>query len=218
MSIQAKICGINDPDALAGAVAGGADYVGFVFYPPSPRAVTPARAAALAAEAPAPPDGPVRVGLLVDHDDDAIAAILAAAPLDMLQLHGAETPARTAEVRERFGLPVMKAVKIAGPEDLDAAETYLDVADRLLFDAKAPVGDAGALPGGNALAFDWDLLAGCTWPLPWMLSGGLDAGNLAEAVRRSGAPAVDVSSGVESSRGVKDPARIRAFLDAARAI
>ena len=175
--------------------------------------MTPERAGTLCAAVPA---GVTRVGLFVDASDDAIAATLAAAPLDLLQFHGRESPERVAAAKRRFGRPVMKAIPLAGPEDLAFAESYLGSADRLLFDARPPRRE-GALPGGNGLAFDWQLLAGRRWSLPWMLSGGLDAGNLAEAVRVTGAPAVDVSSGVESAPGIKDPRRIAAFLAAARA-
>lgn len=215
MTVEAKICGINSEPAMRAAVAGGAAFVGLVFYAPSPRAVTAERAAALGALV---PDGVTRVGLFVDMDDRSLAAILSAAPLDLLQLHGSETPARVRQIRETFGIPVMKAVRVASAGDIAAADGYLEVADRILFDAKAPTGMKGALPGGNALAFDWRLVAGRAWPLPWMLSGGLDAGNVAEAVRISGAPAVDVSSGVESAPGVKDAARIRDFLGAVKAL
>ena len=213
MSIEVKICGINTPAALAAAVEGGADYVGFVFYPRSPRYVTPRAAQALATQAPA---RVTKVGMAVDLDDAALAAILEAVPLDLWQLHGDESPARVAQIKERFGLPVMKAVKIAEPADVAAAEAYLRVADRLLFDAKPPKAMTEALPGGNALAFDWRLLAGRTWPLPWMLSGGLDPANVAEAARICGARAVDVSSGVEDRPGLKNPDKIRAFLAAAK--
>jgi phosphoribosylanthranilate isomerase len=211
MTVAAKICGIGSAPAMAAAIAGGARYIGLVFYPPSPRYVTPAAAAALAAPVPA---GIGKVGLLVDADDSTIAAITDRVALDMLQLHGGETPGRVAAIKARFGLPVMKAIKIAGAEDLAAVDAYADCADMILFDAKPPKDMAGALPGGNALAFDWNLLAGRTWPLPWMLSGGLDAANVAAAVATSGAPAVDVSSGVERRPGDKDPVRIKAFLDA----
>ena len=213
MSIEVKICGINTPAALAAAVAGGADYVGFVFYPRSPRAVTPETAHTLAAQTPA---RVTKVGLAVDLDDAALAALLEAVPLDLWQLHGAESPARVAQIKARFGLPVMKVVKISGPADVAAAEAYFRTADRLLFDAKPPKEMTEALPGGNALAFDWQLLAGKTWPLPWMLSGGLDPANVAEAARISGARAVDVSSGVEDRPGHKNPDKIHAFLAAAK--
>ncbi len=213
MPTEVKICGISTPAALAAAVAGGADYVGFAFFPRSPRAVTPAIAHSLAAQLPA---RVTKVGLAVDLDDAALAAILEAVPLDLWQLHGAESPARVAQIKARFGLPVMKVVKIAGTEDVAAAEAYIRVADRLLFDTKPPKEMTGALPGGNAVAFDWQLLAGKTWPLPWMLAGGLDSENVAEAARISGARAVDVSSGVEDRPGLKNPDKIRAFLAAAK--
>lgn len=210
MPVDVKICGLNAPDAVAAAVDGGARLVGFVFFPASPRAVTPACAGALAAAVPA---GIVKVGLVVDADDAALEAIVAGAALDMLQLHGHETPQRVAAVRARFALPVMKAVPIAAEADVAAAHAYEDIADRLMFDARPPKG--ATRPGGNALAFDWELLAGRRWALPWILAGGLDAGNVAEAVRTSGAPAVDVSSGVEDAPGVKSPEKIRAFLQVA---
>jgi phosphoribosylanthranilate isomerase len=206
-----KICGINDPAAMQAAAEAGADLVGFVFFPPSPRAVTPAQAATIAGSAP----GPRKVGLFVDPTDDEIAAILAALPLDLIQLHGEETPARCAAIRARFGLPVMKALGIAAPADLDQLADYAPAVDRFLLDAKAPPG--APLPGGNAAPFDWTLTAGRAIPRPWLLAGGLTPGNVAEAIRASGARGVDVSSGVERARGVKDAARIAAFTAAARA-
>lgn len=211
MSVAAKICGVNAPSAMAAAVAGGATFVGLVFYPPSPRAVTAKQAATLAATV---PEGVIRTGLFVDADDAVIAAAVAAAGLDLLQLHGNESPQRVAALKAAFGLPVMKVIKVAGAADLAAATPYFAVADRLLFDAKPPPEMTDALPGGNALSFDWRLIAGRDWPLPWMLSGGLDADNVGEAVAVSGAPAVDVSSGVEDAPGVKSPTRIAAFLAA----
>jgi phosphoribosylanthranilate isomerase len=214
MGVAAKICGLSTEEAVAAAIAGGAAYLGFVFYPPSPRAVTPQHAARLCAGTPAEI---ARVGLFVDADDETIEAALAVAPLDILQFHGGEPPERVSEARLRFGRPIMKAVAIAGPEDLTGAARYEDAADRLLFDAKPPR-RPDALPGGNGLAFDWNLIAGRTWRLPWMLSGGLTAELLPEAARISGTTAVDVSSGVESRPGVKDPGKIRAFLAAARAL
>ena len=214
MSIEAKICGLSSADAVAAAVAGGAAYVGFVFYPPSPRALSAAAAGALCA---AVPDRVRRVGLFVDAEDAAIAAVLDEAALDLMQFHGHEPPARVAAARARFGLPVIKAVAVAGPEDLAVAERYEGVADLLLFDAMPPR-RAGALPGGNGLAFDWQLISGRKWGVPWMLSGGLTAELLPEAVRLSGAAIVDVSSGVESAPGRKDLAKIRAFLAAARSL
>lgn len=214
MSVAAKICGLSSEAGVAAAVTGGAAYVGFVFYPPSPRAVTPERAAELCRAVPA---GIRRVGLFVDADDAALAAALAVAPLDLLQFHGHEGPDRVAAAKSRFGLPVMKAVAIAGPDDVAAAALYEEAADILLFDAKPPQ-RPDALPGGNGLAFDWRLIAGHAWRRPWMLSGGLTASLLPEAVRVSGARAVDVSSGVERRPGDKDPAKIREFLDVARSL
>jgi phosphoribosylanthranilate isomerase len=215
MTLRAKICGLSTADSVAAAVAGGAAFVGFVFYPRSPRAVTPAQAAALA---PLVPESVGKVGLFVDVDDARFAGVLATAKLDLLQLHGAETPARVAEIRAMTGLPVMKAVGVAGPDDIAAADTYLDVADWLMFDARPPKDMAGALPGGNALAFDWTLIAGRRWKLPWMLAGGLTPDNLAEAARISGAAYVDVSSGVEDAPGRKSLAKIAGFLEATRRV
>jgi phosphoribosylanthranilate isomerase len=212
MSVAAKICGLSTKAAVTAAAEGGAAYVGFVFYPPSPRAVTPPQAAQLCSAA---AHGMARVGLFVDADDAMIETVLAAAPIDILQFHGLETPERVAEARRRFGLPVMKAVAVGGIEDVAAAARYEAVADLLLFDAKPPR-RLDALPGGNGLAFDWGLIAGRSWRRPWMLSGGLTAELLPEAVRISGAAAVDVSSGVESRPGEKDLDKIRAFLAAAR--
>lgn len=214
MTVAAKICGLAGEAAVEAAVAGGAAYVGFVFYPPSPRAVSPERAAALCA---AVPSGIWRVGLFVDAADAAIRRVLDAAPIDMLQFHGTESPDRVSEAKLRFHRPVMKAVAIAAPEDALAAERYQDAADMLLFDAKPPKRD-GALPGGNGLAFDWQLIAGRHWRRPWMLSGGLTAELLPQAVRVSGATIVDVSSGVERRPGEKDPAKIREFLRVAAAL
>jgi len=214
MSVAAKICGLSTEAAVTAAVAGGAAYLGFVFYPPSPRAVTAERAARVCAGV---PEGIARVGLFVDADDDAIAAVLAVAPIDLMQFHGGETPERVADAKTRFGRPVIKTIAIAGPEDVLAAARYEEVADRLLFDAKPPRRPE-ALPGGNGLAFDWALIAGRSWRRPWMLSGGLTAEVLPEAVRISGAAAVDVSSGVESRPGEKNLGKIAAFLAAARAL
>jgi phosphoribosylanthranilate isomerase len=214
MSVAAKICGLSSEAAVEAAIAGGAAYVGFVFYPPSPRAVSLARAGELCAAMPA---GVKRVALLVDAGDAAIARVLDAAPIDILQFHGAESPERVAETKRRFGRAVMKVISVSGPDDVAAAARYEEVADLLLFDAKPPR-RADALPGGNGLAFDWHLIAGRKWRLPWMLSGGLTAELLPEAVRISGATAVDVSSGVERRPGDKDPDKIRAFLEVARGL
>lgn len=207
---QVKICGLTRPEHVAAAVEAGAAFVGFVFFPKSPRNLTPEAAATLALEV---PPGVARVGLFVNPDDALLDAVLAVVPLDILQLHGSESPDRVAEIKARTGLPVMKAVGVAGPQDLDALWDYGLVADMLLVDAKAPK-DA-ALPGGNGLAFDWRLLVGRKFLTPWMLAGGLTPDNVAEAVRLTGARIVDVSSGVESAPGEKDGALIRDFVAAA---
>ncbi len=215
MSVEAKICGIKTREALDAATSGGARFVGFVFYARSPRYVTPEAAGALAR---AVPPGVRKVGLLVDMDDAFIADVLAQTPLDMLQLHGQETPVRAAAIKARFGLPVMKAIKLATPADVAAAAPFHGHVDWLLFDAKTPPAMANALPGGNAVSFDWTILQGARFPVPWMLSGGLTPENVAAAIATTGARAVDVSSGVEEAPGHKSPARIRAFLDAVRAL
>lgn len=214
MSVPVKICGLTEPETLRAAIDGGARWIGLVFYPPSPRSVAPSLAAELARMVPTA----VRtVGLFVDADDDFLDHVVSQVPFDLLQLHGKETPERVAAVKAAFNIPVMKAIKVGGPEDLERAKDYAAVCDRLLFDAKPPA-KVAALPGGNGIAFDWTLLTGRTWSRPWMLSGGLNAGNLADAIRTTGAPAVDVSSGVEDRPGHKDPALIRAFLETAAAL
>lgn len=211
MATRVKICGLNDAAQVAAAVAAGASYLGFNFFPKSPRYVTPDQAAALAVDV---PTGVCKVALAVDAGDALWDQITAAAPLDMLQLHGAETPARVAQVKARYGLPVMKVIGVAEAADVARVDAYVGVADQILVDAKAPK-DA-VLPGGNGLTFDWRLLNGRRWAVPWMLAGGLTPENVAEAVARTGAAQVDVSSGVESAPGVKDPARMAAFLLAAQ--
>ena len=215
MGLDVKICGLSDRAGLAAAVAGGADLVGFNFYPPSPRSLRPAAAKALAESV---PHGITRVGLFVDPDDRTLADTLALVPLEMLQLHGNESPARLGEIKAATGKAVMKVIKLRGPEDLAAAEGFYEVADRLLFDAKAPADLANALPGGNALVFDWRILAGRRFALPWMLAGGLTPDTIAQAVETTGARGLDVSSGVERKPGDKDPALIRRFLEAARSV
>lgn len=211
MTVDAKICGVSDRAAIDAAVAGGARYVGFVFFPRSPRNVTPAQAADLSALL---PDRVVPVALAVDPDDALVAEIASLAGISMFQLHGGETPERVAEIKAVTGKSVMKAIKVSEAADLDAAGAYAGIADMLLFDAKTPAGMKNALPGGNAVSFDWTILSGRDWPVPWMLSGGLDPENVAEAIRISGTKAVDVSSGVENAPGIKDPGRISAFLKA----
>jgi phosphoribosylanthranilate isomerase len=213
--VAAKICGLKDAAGIDAAISGGARYVGLNFFPPSPRAVTPARAAELAITIP----GTVtKVGLFVDPDDGLLRGVLDHLALDLIQLHGGEDPERVDAIKALTGLPVLKAIKVASAADLDGAGDFDGVADMLLFDAKAPKDLANALPGGNGLVFDWNLLAGRRWQQPWMLSGGLDAGNVAQAVTIAGARAVDVSSGVERAPGEKDPAAIKAFLDAVKAL
>lgn len=209
MGVRAKICGINTVDAAEAAAANGAGFVGFVFYPPSPRHLGPDRAAEIAAAL----GGRVStVGLFVDADDETIAGVLARVPLDMLQLHGGESPDRIGAVRARHGRPVMKAIAVSEAADLDRARDYDGAADWLLFDARPE--PESELPGGNARAFDWHVLSGTRFSRPWMLSGGLSAANVAKAVAVTGAETVDVSSGVEDRRGHKDPDLIAAFLSA----
>ena len=203
---RVKVCGIAGAEAFDAAVAAGADWIGFVFFPPSPRAVTPAQAAALSARH---AGGPLRVGLFVDPADDVVASVLATVRLDALQLY--VPPARAAALRARFGLPVWRAVGIATRADLPERAEGID---GLVIEPKPPPG--ATRPGGNAVALDWALTAGWRAPAPWLLAGGLTAGNVGPAIRASGAVAVDVSSGVERGPGVKDPALITAFVAAAR--
>jgi phosphoribosylanthranilate isomerase len=214
MALLVKICGLKTPEALAVCLDGGSDFVGFVFYPPSPRNVTLAEARPLADMA----RGRAGiVALMVDPSDTLIEDVVAAIAPDLLQLHGSETVERVAEVKRRFGVPVMKAIKVETAQDAEAALDYADVADRILFDAKAPKGLAGALPGGNGLTFDWRALEPIQGKLAFMLSGGLTVETVSAAARLTKAWAVDVSSGVESSPGVKDLGLIAAFLAAAKA-
>lgn len=205
-----KICGLRDNANIRAAAQAGARYVGFVFFPKSPRHIEIQDAASLAASVPM---GVCKVALTVNADDAMLDALTQAVPLDMLQLHGSESPERVAQVKARYGLPVMKAVGVADRADLAQLDLYAGVADQLLVDAKPPKG--ADLPGGNGLAFDWQLLAGRVWRSPWMLAGGLTPDNVAEAIKRTGARQVDVSSGVESEAGVKDPDLIRALVQAA---
>ncbi len=209
--IKIKICGLTDPADIPAAILAGASYVGFVFFPKSPRHLELEAAAVMAASVPV---GIMKVALTVDADDAMLDTLTGQVPLDMLQLHGSETPERVAGVKSRYGLPVMKAVGIADAGDLPQLETYGRVADQLLVDAKPPKG--ADRPGGNAMAFDWTLIAGRRWPVPWMLAGGLTPENVAQAVRLTGARQVDVSSGVESAPGVKDADKMRAFVEAAQ--
>ena len=210
LSTLVKICGITTPEALEAAIAARATHIGLVFFARSPRNVGLETAAMLSARAAGRAS---RVGLFVDADDAAIAGAIAAAPLDALQLHGQETPARVGELRAGLGLPVWKAISVACADDVARAAAYAGIADLVLFDAKTP---AGSIPGGMGLRFDWSLLAG--WKgAAWGLAGGLNPGNVAEAIRQTGAPLVDTSSGVESAPGVKDNDLIAAFCKACRA-
>jgi len=210
--VKVKICGLTQPEHVQAAARAGAAYVGFVFFPKSPRNVSIELARDLAIDAPL---GLAKVALLVNADDATLDAILDAVPLDMLQLHGRESPRRVAQIRARYGLPVMKAIGIADDSDLIQITDYAAVADQLLIDAKAPKG--ADLPGGNGLSFDWRLVNRKYWPCPWMLAGGLTPENVGLAVQMTGARQVDVSSGVESAPGVKDSALIQAFVQAALA-
>jgi phosphoribosylanthranilate isomerase len=205
-----KICGLTDARALDAAIRARAEYVGFNFFPPSPRFVSLRDAAALAERAEARIK---RVGVFVDADDRTIAEALAAGRLDALQLHGSETRERAAQLKAQFGLPVWKALAVTTAEDAARAGAYVGAADLVLFDAKTP---QGTLPGGMGLSFDWSLVANWKGPLAWGLAGGLTPGNVAEAVRLTGAPLVDTSSGVESAPGVKDGDKIAAFAQAVR--
>lgn len=206
-----KICGLTTPAAVDAAIAARADYIGLVSFPRSPRHLAPADAAALAARA----TGRAKiVGLFVDPADSLIAELVAAASLDVIQLHGSEDPARVAAVRAAFGIPVWKALSVATTQDVERAARFTGAADLVLFDAKAPKG--AAMPGGLGLVFDWTLLTAHRVPLAWGLAGGLSPANVAEAVRLTKAPLVDVSSGVETAPGVKDAALIAQFCEAAR--
>ncbi len=209
--IRVKMCGLTQVADVAAAVEAGAGYIGFVFFPASPRHLEVERARQMALAAPV---GLAKVALTVNADDALLDALTEAVPLDMLQLHGTESVARVAEVKARYGLPVMKAVGIADADDLAQLDVYGRVADQLLVDAKPPKG-AGR-PGGNAVAFDWGLIAERRWPVPWMLAGGLTPDNVGAALRATGARQVDVSSGIESAPGVKDAALMRAFVAATR--
>ena len=210
-AVRVKICGLTRVSDMEAAARAGAAYGGLVFFARSPRFLSreAARAIALAA-----PPGLGRVGLFVDADDAFLDAVLAEVPLDFLQLHGTESPGRLVELRNRYGLPLIKAGGVADADDLPALAVYGRVADRLLVDAKPPRG--AVLPGGNGLAFDGRLIAGRRWPVPWLLAGGLTAGNVALAVQMTGARQVDVSSGVEAAPGVKDAGRIAGFVAAAQ--
>jgi phosphoribosylanthranilate isomerase len=212
MAVVIKICGLKTEAALEVALEAGADMVGFVFFPPSPRNISPAAAEPLGRSVRARAE---KVALTVDADDALLDAIVSALKPDLLQLHGKESPDRLFALKTRFGLPVMKALPIETRADLAAVAAYADIADRFLFDARAPR-DA-TRPGGLGKPFDWHLLENLDLAIPYMLSGGLDPDNVAEALRVTHAPGVDVSSGVERTPGEKDPDRIRAFIREVRA-
>jgi len=211
--IDVKICGLSTPETLQAAVDAGASHVGFMFFERSPRNVTIAQAASLRALLPASVQA---VAVLVNAADALVDDVAGTVRPDMLQLHGGETPERVAEIKKRSGLPIMKVISVADAADVATADIYEKVADLLLFDAKPPKSMANALPGGNALSFDWSLMANVSHKLPWMLSGGLTPDNVADAIRQTEATMVDVSSGVEDAPGKKNLALIRAFIDAAK--
>ena len=209
--VSVKICGLATVDDVRACADAGANYMGLVFFEKSPRNITIPAARELALAAPL---GLAKVALVVNPSDAELDAITGTVPVDMLQLHGRETPERVAEVKARYGLPVMKAVGIADGDDLPKLESYFGVADQILVDAKPPKG--GELPGGNGLSFDWRLIAGRRWPCPWMLAGGLTPENVAEAVKMTGAKQVDVSSGVEDAPGLKNAELIQKFVQSSR--
>jgi phosphoribosylanthranilate isomerase len=211
MVSKIKICGLSDPSAIAAAVTAGADYLGFVFFEPSPRHISYKAAAGLSSEI----SGTVqKVALTVDADDARLDAIMDSLEPDLLQLHGSESPARVAAIRERFSVPVIKAIKLAGREDLTDIDDYAGVTDMLLFDAKMRRDDADALPGGNGVRFDWGILSGVALDAPFMLSGGLDASNVGDAISQLHPAILDVSSGVETAPGKKSADLIAAFAEA----
>ena len=213
MPVAVKTCGLSDRPAVDAALAGGARFLGFVFFPPSPRNVPPCRAAALGAGI---PGGVATVGVVVDPDDEFLDGILSEVRLDYIQLHGKESPARAQDIRARTGCRIIKAISVSQASDIARADDYGESADLILFDAKAKADDTR--PGGNARAFDWRLFEAAPPPSTgWLLSGGLDAKNVGEAIRITRARAVDVSSGIESAPGCKDPDKIGAFLAAAAA-
>ena len=215
MIVKVKICGVERIESVDTAVKYGATYIGFVFYQPSPRNLSLRKAKQLICRV---PKNIIRVGLFVDPTNLEIENVLATLDLDMIQLHGLENPSRVLEIKKLCQLPIIKAIKLDKREDLNSAIDFYDVADHLLFDSKAPENLENALPGGNAISFDWTLLRHIKIPLPWMLAGGLNANNILDAVNSSGADTLDVSSGVESILGEKDLNLIKKFLTAAKAI
>jgi len=215
VAIDVKICGIDRNASIDAAVENGAAYLGFVFYPPSPRNLTIEKATQLINHV---PKNIKTVGLFVDPTNLEVEAVLKNTSLDFIQLHGLETPNRVTEIKNLSNLPILKAIQLADQNDLKSAREYFDVADRLLFDAKAPMNLENALPGGNAISFDWGILKDTKIPVPWMLAGGLIAENISEAVKESGTSTIDVSSGVEDIPGRKNLSLIKDFLTAAKAV
>jgi phosphoribosylanthranilate isomerase len=206
-----KICGLTSETSIKHSVTAGADYIGFVFYSKSPRYVTFIQAADLASLI---PESVIKVALVVDPNNTLLSDMVKHVPIDMIQLQGRESPQRVREIKELTGLPVMKAVGVSEPADLEIIDSYATVADQLLIDAKPPKGSI--LPGGNGLAFDWKLMSGKTWDVPWMLAGGLNAENVVEAIRMTGTAQIDVSSGVEKAPGDKDPDKVTLFIQKAK--
>ena len=213
MPISVKICGIERAESVDIAIEYGADFIGFVFYSPSPRNLTPEKAKRLKSRI---PKHVTTVGLFVDPTNSEIDDVLAAIDLDLIQLHGDENPSRVLEIKRQTHLPILKAIRLGSHADLAISKNYYDVADHLLFDAKVPTTSPKILPGGNAISFDWKILNDVKIPLPWMLAGGLNCQNIREAVEATGANTVDVSSGVESNPGIKDLELIMNFLTAAK--
>jgi phosphoribosylanthranilate isomerase len=212
MSAKAKICGVSTPEAVAAALDGGAAFVGFMFFPKSPRNIAPEAAARLSP--PIRARGSKAVAVMVDPSDAEIDAVVSGLSPDLIQLHGKESPARVREIAQRTGRGIVKVLPVSEPSDVDAAKVYEPVVEHLMFETKPPKG--ADRPGGLGVTFDWTLLQGRRFERPWFLAGGLNPWNVAEAVQVSGAPLLDVSSGVERGPGLKDPALIQAFLDAVR--
>ncbi|MDA9989243.1 phosphoribosylanthranilate isomerase [Paracoccaceae bacterium] len=210
-SVNVKICGLTTGSSVTTAVTAGADYLGFVFFSKSPRYLTFSQAADFATLI---PKNVIQVALVVDPNNDLLTNMMKYVPIDMIQLQGTETPQRVREVKELTRLPVMKAIGVSEPEDLDIIDSYATVADQLLIDAKPPKGSI--LPGGNGLAFDWGLMTGKTWDVPWMLAGGLNPENVTEAIKTTGTAQIDVSSGVERAPGDKDPDKVTRFIQNAK--
>jgi len=215
VNIKAKICGLSTSESVNAAIAAGAAYIGFVFYPPSPRNISPEKASELARLV---GDDIDKVGVFVNPDDETLSSVLKLVDLNFIQLHGNETVERVQYLQKRFSVKVIKAISVASIGDISRAREYEKTADILLFDAKAPIDLENALPGGNGIEFDWNLISNSIWQIPWMLSGGLDATNVSLAAKISGAKIVDVSSGIENYPGQKDIEKINSFMNTVREI